>query len=660
MRKNYLGFRIVYGLSILLVLQFIFGSRVYSDTVTLVNGSEIFGEVTMEGEQTVKIKTPAGNLEFPRERVVKVIRESPDVTYTKFGKYYLDRKDYNRAVAAFEKALEKNPTNADIQSKLELAKSLSKKIQSSEADTIVAAGDRSVIQEQYLDAIDIYAKITTMNLGDTWNKKAFEKIAHVYILQANRAMEFNKREELVGKALAINPQSAEAHYEQGMIYLQKNQTEPARQQFEQSLTWDPGFVQSHRILGNIYFNDQKYLEASEQYEQVKKLSLNIFSGVKQNLVGCYLALGNQSYQNQKYDEARVWFEKYLELDSRGNWSLLYETQYQLKKLDIDPTKSDDHFNLGLWCQDKNLDNDAMVEFKTAFKLDSSNFKAKRKMVEIYDKFASSLYQTGTQKLNSKEYGLAINSFSRITADYPESSFSAEANRLIGVTREQWAENIYAYAKSSFDARYFDRAFEGFNNIVQNFSDTQRFVDAQRMLARTKSQLRFEENAGNDRKQRLDELQKIIDSSAGEDHQAWNRIKEMQFMAQYDFEARLSNLILREKNLIRGSLDRVVYLFYDSDKGVDKLRPMALKYSLPVADRSKVRTEQDYIKLLQFALLLSISQGDEYYNAWQELIPYFSTGPSELEDAKSRMSDDAKRLIEERGSEVYRILNLKRY
>src|SRR5438445_6461563 len=81
-------------------------SPVWSDIVTLENGSDIFGEVTLEGEKTVKMKTPAGNLEFPRDRVVKISRESLSVTYGKFGKYYLDRKEFSKAVGAYEKALE--------------------------------------------------------------------------------------------------------------------------------------------------------------------------------------------------------------------------------------------------------------------------------------------------------------------------------------------------------------------------------------------------------------------------------------------------------------------------------------------------------------------------------------------------------------------------
>jgi tetratricopeptide (TPR) repeat protein len=635
---------------------------VLSDIVTLENGSEIFGEVTLDGEKTLKIKTPAGNLEFPRDKVVKVTRESKSVTYGKFGKYYLDRKEYDKAIDAYEIALKDDPENAGLKSQLEQVNQLAKTVSSSQADEILSAGDRAVTQEQYDNAIDSYSKITTMNLGEGWNKKAFEKIAHVYILQANLTQEASKREDFVGKALALDPQSAEALYEQGMIYLQKNQNELARQQFEQTLAFDPTYAKAHRILGNLYYGEQKFLEATQHYEQLKKMSPDLFSSVKQNLISAYQTLGTQAYQNQKYDEAQLWLEKYLDLEPSGNWSLLYQTQYHLKLMAIDPTKSDDHFNLGLWCQDKNLDSDALTEYKTAYKLDNSSFKAKRKMIELYDKFASGLYQTGTMNLNSQQFNQAISSFTRITANYPESSFYADASRLIGVSREQWSESLYNTAKANFDANNFDKAFEGFNAIVQDFPESSRFVDAQRLLARTKSKIRFETIPVNDRKQKLDELQKLIDSSSGEDRQAWDKILEMETMSQYDFEARLANLNYRERLLLHDNLERDVYLFYDPDKDVkeSKLYSISLKYQLPLFDKSKVRNVQDVAKVYQFALLLASSLGGDYYNGWQQLIPYFSTSRSELEDAKAKgeFSDEAVRLIEEHGSEVTRMLNLQ--
>lgn len=638
-------------------------SPVLSDIVTLENGNEIFGEVIMEGEKMVKIKTPAGNLEFPRDHITKIARESLSVTYGKFGKYYVDRSEYTKAVAAYEKALQSDPQNATLKTQLEQVKQLAKTVSTSQADSLINAGDNAVVQEQYNDAIDSYAKITTMNLGEGWNIKAFKKIAHVYILQANLAQEASKREDFVRKALVLDPQSAEALYEQGMIYLQKNQNELARRQFEQALTFDPTYDKAHRILGNLYYGEQKFLEATEHYEQLKKMSPDLFSSVKQNLISAYMTLGTQAYQNRKYDEAQLWLEKYLDLDPTGNWSLLYQTQYELKKLVIDPTQSDDHFKLGLWCQDKNLDSEALTEFKTAYKLNTANFKAKRKMIELYDKFASGLYQTGTLSLNSQQYYQAIASFTRITANYPESSFYADASRLIGTSKEQWSENLYNTAKANFDSNYFDKAFDGFNTIVQNFPDSSRFIDAQRMLARTKSKIRFETVPVNDRKQKLDELQKLVDSSTGEDREAWDKILEMETMSPYDFEARLTNLNYRERLLLHDNLERVVYLFYDPDKDVkeSKLYSISLKYQLPLFDKSKVRNVQEVSKVYQFALLLASSVGGDYYTGWQQLIPYFSTSRSELEDAKAKgeFSDEAVRLIEEHGSEVVRMLNLQR-
>jgi tetratricopeptide (TPR) repeat protein len=631
---------------------------VRADVVTLNGGNSIYGEILSQDTASLRIKTPTGTLEFPVSRVSKTEIEPKGITQARFGKAYFDRKNYELSVRAYEKAVEAEPGNQDYSARLELARKSLLTAKSMAAENILAQGDQYLKNGRNTDAIEIYSKITTEGYADIWVKKANAGIAKVKMLMASKTIEPTEREKLVDEALSLDPESADAHYEKGMIFLQKGTSADARSEFEMALNLDQGNAKALRILGNLAFADKDYLKASDYYEKLKTASSELYSGVKPNLAICYTELGNAAYKDENLDEAKLWLEKAVEIDPNGNWSILFQTQYLLRKRDIDPTSADDHFNLGLWCQDKKLIQEAMSEFKTAYQLNPGMYKAKLKILELNDKLATSLYQVGMQSLGQRNFTQAIASFNQIIKDYPESSYAPDAKRLIQGARAQWAEFLFADAKASFEAGYMDRANQGFTKIVEEFSDTPRFVDAQRMLNRTQSKIKYEQNTGGDRQRKLDQLKDIYESAYGRDSSAWAKIYSLQNLPANNLEYALARCTVPEKQLIMDNLDKVIYLFYDKDKNIDKLRPLAIRFGLPVSDRSKIRSDADYAKVLQLALMLSVSMGTQYYNGWRELIPYFGSNRSELDDVKKSLSKDATDLLDERGGEVYKLLNIR--
>lgn len=628
------------------------------DLVTLTTGNEIFGEILSQDTATIRIKTPTGNLEFPVSRVSNTKTEPKAITQARFGKAYFDRKNYEQAVKAYEKALAADPGNPEYTSRLELARKSLLSSRSMEAEGIITQGDQYLKNGRMAEAMEIYAKVTAAGYSEGWVAKAKAGMSQVKMVLASKTLDPGEREKLIDEAISLNPESAEAHHEKGMVQLQKGNSAEAQDEFNMSLTLDPGNGKTLRILGNLAFADRDYLKAADYYEKLKSNSAELFSGVKPNLAICYNELGTACFNEDNMEEAKLWLEKALELDPNGNWSLLFQSQYRLRLRDIDPTSADDHFSLGLWCQDKKLNQEAMTEFKTAYQLNPGLYKAKQKIMELNDKFATLLYQAGIQSLGQKNFSQAIANFNQIIKEYPDSSYAPDSKRLIQATRAQWAEMIFADAKASFESGYMERANQGFTKIVEEYSDTPRFVDAQRMLARTQSKIKYEENTGGERQRKLAQLKELTDSAYGRDSIAWARIYSLQSVPANNLEYQLARMSVQEKGLIQQNLDKIVYLFYDKEKNIDKLRPLAIRLGLPISDRSKVRTDADYYKILQLSLMISVNIGTQDYEAWRDLAPYFSSNRSELDEARKSLSRDARNLLDEKGGEVYRLLNIR--
>ena len=631
----------------------------WGDIIVLVTGNEIFGEVLSQDTLTIKIKTPAATMEFPSEKVVRVVTETPGYTHSKFGKYFLERKMYEKALEYYKLALKDEPGNEEYQSKLDLCTRQLKDDQKNQAEKAIEQADQLIEQGRLDDALGKLSDVTTKSFGESIDRRSMQEMAKVFLLQAAKATEASDREVLVRKAITADAESAAAHYELGMIYLQNKNPITAKEQFEMSATLDPGFVKAFRHLGNFAFDTGEYLKAAEYYEKIRNLSPEIFNDVKPNLTTCYVQIGNDAFDQKNYDAAKTWLERALDLDPRGNWSLLFKTQYFLRIKEIDSTSPLALFNMALWCLDKNLVSEALDQLRAALKIDPNYFKAKQKIREINDKLATNLYQTGIQNMGNRNYTVAIANFSKIVDEYPDSSFTADARRLMQLSRENWATLIYQDADASFKAGYFDRAYNGFNKIIQDFSDTNKFVDAQRMIARTKGRINEKDSGVTDRSRKLDEFNKMVESSSPAEQGMWNRIKSMAALPQREFEGNMMNLSFQDKTLIRNNMDKVVYLYYNPDAKMDKLGPLAVKFSLPLREKGKIRSEGDYIKLLQYALLILISRGDEYYDSWLELSQYFGTSQTELQEAKPSLSAKTRDLIDGNSGEVYRVLNLRR-
>ena len=183
------------------------------------------------------------------------------------------------------------------------------------------------------------------------------------------------------KALALEPNFANAHYNLGNALFDKGRVDEAMAQFQEALKIQPDFAEAHNNLGNALLGKGRVDEAMAEIQEALKIQPD-FAAAHNNL-------GNALVDKGRVDEAIAQYQKALNIqpdfaEAHNNLgTVLYQkgqvdeaiTHYQ-KALEIKPNQAQTHNNLGMALAQKGATTGAIAQFKEAlrFKPDDPNAK----------------------------------------------------------------------------------------------------------------------------------------------------------------------------------------------------------------------------------------------------------------------------------------------
>ena len=104
----------------------------------------------------------------------------------------------------------------------------------------------------------------------------------------------------------LNPRDADAHYQLGLIYLQRRQYEPAMERFRKSIEVDPNEADSYYQLGRIAREQGRYAEALELCRTAARID------DKHSSSEVWREIGIASLLAGNCEDARLALEKYLD------------------------------------------------------------------------------------------------------------------------------------------------------------------------------------------------------------------------------------------------------------------------------------------------------------------------------------------------------------
>ncbi|MFH1645736.1 MAG: tetratricopeptide repeat protein [Candidatus Omnitrophota bacterium] len=137
--------------------------------------------------------------------------------------------------------------------------------------------------------------------------------------------EMNKAEEMLTKAIEIDPQRKEAHLHLGIVYHDLEMYKMAKEEYEKALEIDPSDKNHYLHLGMVLGELGEYDKAYEVLKQAVKLD--------KNFIRAYFSLGVLFEVQSSFDEALSWFQKALDIGSEYQDEYLEDSDIK-KHIDI--------------------------------------------------------------------------------------------------------------------------------------------------------------------------------------------------------------------------------------------------------------------------------------------------------------------------------------
>lgn len=192
--------------------------------------------------------------------------------------------------------------------------------------------------------------------------KALDSIELKYGAKLNKAMLYNNlaniylsegdldlAEKTLLKSLELNPDSAEAHINLGVIYGKRNYFDKEIAQYKKALSVSPSSFLAYRNLGVVYMLVGKKQDSIDSLKQA--ISIN------PDCLGCYSILGSAYEISKRFDDA---------IDT---YNMLIETKIKRGKgFGVDLGLAKDYYNLGILLG-KLGDIRSIEAFKNALKID---------------------------------------------------------------------------------------------------------------------------------------------------------------------------------------------------------------------------------------------------------------------------------------------------
>jgi tetratricopeptide (TPR) repeat protein len=250
---------------------------------------------------------------------------------------------------------------------------------------------------------------------------------------ADQTIKESQKQELADQAIKelqqavkINPNYAEAHYELGVLYQEKEDHASAVQELQQAIRINPDYADAHFRLGILYQVLRGYDQALSEFEEVLRINPN-FPRIHTAMGNVYYERGVRtwgtairldwsyllpdtlkeiSYENK--DELRKAIQSYInttEFDTTNAaayaklsqaYYTLAQDEYQ-KAIAADPSDTIAQLQLGLTFSEKGYQNKAMNQSEVLRKLDPRAADMLLQSVRQKEQEAMDLQRRGLKK-----------------------------------------------------------------------------------------------------------------------------------------------------------------------------------------------------------------------------------------------------------------------
>jgi superkiller protein 3 len=256
---------------------------------------------------------------FSRKNLVLIIifclvfgcSRKTDNHYNKLGVNYFNNGQYDYAINAFIKAIQLNPSNAEVH--FNLGRAYNRRGMDNKARAEFSISSR-IDPETFDECVIKYKEKIDYEFTDT------QHLAELGSAYAEKGM-FDEAIGTYKKVLEIEPENVRVHYVLGTLYSKKGMYDEAVSEFRRAIEIDQSMPEAHYNLGMAYYKQGMIDMAISEY----KSTLGLFPEAKgRKTAGVHYKLGLAYYDNEMFKDAINELNKALEImpnDSRVHYKL---------------------------------------------------------------------------------------------------------------------------------------------------------------------------------------------------------------------------------------------------------------------------------------------------------------------------------------------------
>ena len=213
----------------------------------------------------------------------KAIELNPDLAdaYFNRGVVYHNLKQWQKALADYDKAIELNPDLADAYYNRGVTYDNLKQWQKAIADYNQAIELDPNYTDAYYNRGYVYHNLKQWQKAIADYNKAIElnpNLADTYVSRGYAYADLKKWQKALAdynKAIELNPNLADAYFNRGVVYHNLKQWQKALADYDKAIELNPNLAEAYCNRGIIYDNQQQWQKAITDYNKAIKLNPNL-------------------------------------------------------------------------------------------------------------------------------------------------------------------------------------------------------------------------------------------------------------------------------------------------------------------------------------------------------------------------------------------------
>ncbi len=380
-----------------------------ADVIVLTDGRTQEGLIVkdVQGDKTLTIRTAAGELAIPREKISEIRRESLAESYAHIAEQYFNRNEIAKAYEFYQKAVEADPQNttvtaglAKVEAAYQQLQASKQREQSQKIDEMMAQAVALAEQGKFEEANKL---LKAADPGENSPRiEAYRRaFARVYYLWGKSRLDHQDTpgaQEKLQVALRLDPQNDEIRRALLKVWEgDPNKLEEVIQQYKNSTR-----PEDELKVADALFKLKRYEEALPiylKYDQDRKFQNET---IRQRIGIMFDQLHRQYAEKGDYQKAIEAYKLYLQYSPNQPLTPLVRYEYMLRRSQVNPNNAEQRAQLAKFAEENGLTDVAKEEYRNVLLMDPSNKTA----IEGLRRFAESDLKDASDFLTEGQYQLA--------------------------------------------------------------------------------------------------------------------------------------------------------------------------------------------------------------------------------------------------------------